>query len=73
MGSGVTLISSALEVAKIVKETIKNNDLCADGEGNPFYKFYTSDAVEKFIPMCNSILNLNGKECSFMKIDIENY
>ena len=73
MGSDVTLISSALEVAKIVKETIKNNDLCADGEGNPFYKFYTSDAAEKFIPMCNSILNLNGKECSFMKIDIENY
>ena len=71
MGEGVKLVSSALEVAKVVKDIIIKNDMGRDSRLDPVYKYYTSDSVEKFEPLCSSILgrNINSAE----KVDIEKY
>ncbi|HPD00823.1 MAG TPA: glutamate racemase [Acetivibrio sp.] len=71
MGEGVRLVSSALEVAKVVKEVINKNNAARDEKIGPVYRFYTSDSVEKFESLGNSILN--EKIHSAEKIDIERY
>jgi len=57
MGDGVKLVSSALEVAKVVKEMIEKSNLNRDEKLNPVYRYYTSDSVYKFESLGNSILN----------------
>jgi glutamate racemase len=71
MGEGVKLVSSALEVAKVVKEVINENNAARNEKIGPVYRFYTSDSVEKFESLGNSILN--EKIHSAEKIDIERY
>lgn len=71
MGDGVKLVSSALEVAKVVKEVINENSVGRDERISPVYRYYTSDSVEKFESLGNSILN--QKIHSAEKVDIERY
>lgn len=71
MGEGVKLVSSALEVARVVKKTISENNMQRDERYKPVYRYYTSDSVEKFEPLCSAILGktVNSAE----KVDIEKY
>lgn len=71
MGEGVKLVSSALEVAKVVKQTIAENNMGRDGQLSPVYRYYTSDSVDKFEPLCSAILN--RKTLCAEKVDIEKY
>ncbi|OPZ92372.1 MAG: Glutamate racemase [Firmicutes bacterium ADurb.Bin419] len=71
MGDDVKLVNSALEVAKVVKEGIEGNNNCRDEKVTPVYRYYTSDSVEKFESLGNSILN--SKIHSAEKVDIERY
>lgn len=71
MGDEVTLINSALEVAKAVKEVVQENQLGRDGRIKPVYRYYTSDSVEKFESLGSSFLNY--EICSAEKVDIEKY
>ncbi|HEX2946195.1 MAG TPA: glutamate racemase [Clostridia bacterium] len=71
MGEGVKLVNSALEVARVVKNTILENNMQRDARYKPVYRYYTSDSVEKFEPLCSAIL---GKAVhSAEKVDIEKY
>lgn len=71
MGQNVKLVSSALEVAKVVKELIETNDIARDPEISPVYRYYTSDSIELFESLGSSIL---GQEIiAVEKIDIEKY
>lgn len=71
MGDGVKLVNSALEVARVVKKTILENNMQRDERYKPVYRYYTSDSVEKFEPLCSAIL---GKAVhSAEKVDIEKY
>ncbi|MGE5613478.1 MAG: glutamate racemase [Bacillota bacterium] len=68
---GVNLVSSALEVARVVKNTIIDNNMQRDSRYKPVYRYYTSDSIEKFEQLCSIILGkaVNSAE----KIDIEKY
>lgn len=71
MGEGVKLVNSALEVAKAVKEAIIENNIEKRNKQKPFYKYYTTDSIERFEMFGSSIL---GREInSTMKADIEKY
>lgn len=71
MGGNVKLVSSAMEVARVVKKTILDNNIQRDARYKPVYRYYTSDSVEKFEPLCSVILGraVNSAE----KVDIEKY
>ncbi|NLL05254.1 MAG: glutamate racemase [Clostridiaceae bacterium] len=71
MGDEVKLVNSALEVAKVVKEGIDAYNMERDEKVSPVYRYYTSDSVEKFESLGNSILN--SKIHSAEKVDIERY
>lgn len=71
MGEGVSLVSSAFEVARVVKKMVFDHNMQRDVRFNPVYRYYTSDSVEKFEPLCSAIL---GKAVSSAeKVDIEKY
>jgi len=71
MGENVTLVSSAREVARVVKKLIYDNNIQSDANSAVEYRYYTSDSVEKFEPLCSTILDM---DVSFVqKVDIENY
>lgn len=71
MGENVKLVSSATEVARVVKKTILDNNMQRDTRYKAVYRYYTSDSVEKFEPLCSAILGrtVNSAE----KVDIEKY
>lgn len=71
MGGAVRLVSSAKEVARVVRQTIADNDLQADGLNSPVYSYYTSDSVDKFELLCGAILG--RKVNTAEKVDIEEY
>ena len=71
MGEGVRLVSSALEMAKVVRKTIDDNDMQRNKQLKPVYRYYTSDSVEKFEPLCSAILGT--KITSAERVDIEKY
>lgn len=71
MGDGVRLVSSALEVTKVVKEILKENDIERDEKVKPVYRYYTSDSVEKFESLGSAILE--SEIHSAEKVDIEKY
>ncbi|TYQ15311.1 UNVERIFIED_CONTAM: glutamate racemase [Acetivibrio alkalicellulosi] len=71
MGGSVTLVNSALEVAKVVKEVIDQEKIQRDSMIAPVYRYYTSDSIKKFESLGNSILK--GKIHSAEKVDIERY
>jgi len=69
MGDGITLIDSALSIAKTLRDgtVIEKNMSLKDG----FVDIFTSDSVSRFMPLCRDILgkdNLNAEQ-----VDIENY
>jgi glutamate racemase len=67
----VMLVSSALEVARVVKNTIINNNMQRNSRYKPVYRYYTSDSIEKFEQLCSIIL---GRTVNLAeKIDIEKY
>lgn len=68
---GVKLVSSALEVARVVKNTIMDNNMHRDPRHKPDYRYYTSDSVEKFGQLCGIILGRAVDNAE--KIDIEKY
>lgn len=71
MGPEVRLVSSALEAACEVKEIIEAGGMERDSQLKPVFRYYTSDSVEKFEPLCSLIL---GREIiSAEKVDIEKY
>ena len=71
MGEDVRLVSSAMEVARVLKRMVLDGNLQRDGNCKPVYRYYTSDSVEKFEPLCSAILGktINCAE----KVDIEKY
>lgn len=71
MGDDVKLVSSAEEVARVVKRAIVENNIQRDPGCEPVYSYYTSDSVEKFEPLCSIILG--EKVNSAKKVDIERY
>ncbi len=71
MGENVKLVSSALETAREVKSTIVSADMARDASLKPVYRYYTSDSVEKFEPLCSEILEI--KINSAERVDIEKY
>jgi len=46
MGENITMVNSALEVARAVQNTLIDNDLIGDNDG--MMEFFTSDSVQKF-------------------------
>ncbi|HHY23914.1 MAG TPA: glutamate racemase [Clostridiaceae bacterium] len=71
MGSEVKLVSSALEVARAVKNLIEENNIARDQNIGSVYRYYTSDSVDKFEPLCSAILN--QKITCAERADIEKY
>lgn len=71
MGEGVKLVSSALEVARVVKKLILDNNIQSEEWHKPVYRYYTSDSVEKFESLCSTILG--RRISSAEKVDIEKY
>lgn len=71
MGKDVTLVSSALEVSLAVKKIISDMDMGRDDCIKPVYRYYTSDSVNKFESLGNSILNRTI--VSAEQVDIEKY
>lgn len=71
MGEDVKLVSSALEMAKVVKNTIEAGNMQRDTQLKPVYRYYTSDSVEKFEPLCSTIVGM--KITSAERVDIEKY
>lgn len=70
-GPKVTLVSSAEEAAKETVGIINQYNMKRDSNLAPVYRYYTSDSVEKFEPLCSSIL---GCEIAIAeKVDIEKY
>lgn len=71
LGEKVRLVSSAQEVARVVKRVIEENNIAAEENNKPIYKFFTSDSIEKFEPLCSAILNRTITSAE--KVDIEKY
>lgn len=71
MGDEVKLVSSALEVAKVTKYIIEENNIARDPNIGSVYRYYTSDSVDKFEPLCSAILN--RKITCAERADIEKY
>lgn len=71
MGPEVTLVSSALEVAKVVRDVINETNICRDKDIKPVYRYYTSDSVELFESLGNAILDKKIQAAE--KVDIEKY
>lgn len=71
MGDEVKLVSSAQEVARVVKKAIIDNNIQRDPGCKPTHKYYTSDSVEKFEPLCSIILGVTINSAE--KVDIEKY
>lgn len=71
MGKNITLIDSAMETAKAVKETLKSLGLERKTDSPPSHRFYVSDNPEKFVRVGERFLN--KKINSIEKIDIEGF
>ena len=59
MGEGVRLVNPAYETARELKELLMEKELynpVAPGLGTNQYRFFVSDAAEKFIHIANSIM-----------------
>ncbi|MDP4094126.1 MAG: glutamate racemase [Bacillota bacterium] len=69
MGDDVKLVSSALEVAKVVKEVGQKDKMNRDESLSPVYRYYTSDSVEKFEALGGSILGKSIHSAGKVEID----
>ncbi|MCL2162796.1 MAG: glutamate racemase [Oscillospiraceae bacterium] len=74
MGKDTVLVSSAEEAAKSVKRALQEFDIEAvDEDGRQKLSLYTSDSVEKFEPLCSSILKCRIEELRALNVNIEEY
>jgi glutamate racemase len=71
MGEDVKLVSSALEVTRVVRKILKEKDIERDDRVKPVYRYYTSDSVDKFESLGSAILE--SEIHSAEKVDIEKY
>ena len=74
MGDAVTLVNPAYETARELKRLLKQSGLESEhrpGLGTELYRFYVSDAADKFQRFANSILTYGI--LSAKVIDIEKY
>lgn len=71
MGPEVILVNSAAEVAKVIKETLRQLDIAAEKTTVPEYAYYTSDSVEKFKTLGGTFLEREIQKA--MKVDIDQY
>lgn len=69
MGEGVTLVNSALEVAREVQAVLTERDIATGEEGPGSVSFFTSDSVEKFAELGSIFLGQPLENVT--KIDIE--
>lgn len=68
LGKEVSLINSALEVAKETEKVLKEKNIQAEDRKGKI-EYYTSDSVEKFTSLGNMFLNMDKRDVK--KIDIE--
>lgn len=66
----VTIVNSAGEVAKTVYKTLETKGLL-NKQGSGIISLYTSDSIDKFIPLASEILD--NKELIVKKVNIERY
>lgn len=71
MGKDVELVSSALELARVLKEALANKELNSTQKGQAQYRYFTSDSPEKFKSLGSKILGRTIEQVE--KIDIEAY
>ncbi len=74
MGDGVTLVNPAYETAKELKELLREKNLESEHRpelGTELYRFFVSDAADKFQKLANSILTYGI--LSTKLINIEQY
>ena len=71
LGNQVNLVSSAVEITKVVKNIISDKNIWRNEHIQPVYRYYTSDSIEKFENFGGLILN--RKISSIEKVDIERY
>ncbi len=71
LGDQVTIVNSAREVARAVKDRLIKDSIENSKDGKPTYTFYTSDSVEKFRELGELFLGKDMK--SVHKTDIELY
>jgi glutamate racemase len=71
MGDNVKLVSSALEITKVVRNILGEMDIMRDERVSPVYRYYTSDSVEKFESLGSAILESGIHSAE--KVDIEKY
>ena len=71
MGESVSLVNSALEVAKAVKTIIDDRNMHRKSKENPVHMYFTSDSVDKFEELGSTFLQEELK-CA-KRADIEKY
>lgn len=72
MGEGVRLVNPAYETARELKELLEKENLLNDEEaklGDNKYRFYVSDAAEKFKRFANSIIKYGILSAKIIKIE----
>jgi glutamate racemase len=70
MGKDVTLIDSAVEVAKEIKEILKTVDSKSKHQGNPLREFYVTDSPERFIKVGELFLENKIEHIEKISVDI---
>jgi glutamate racemase len=73
MGNDTTLVSSAEEVAISVKCALKEFNIETDRKRAQNLNLFTSDSVEKFEPLCSSILKCRIEDINAVRVNIEEY
>ena len=72
MGESVTLVNPAYETARELKQLLKEKDLESEhrpGLGTELYRFFVSDAADKFQRFANSILTYGILSAKVINID----
>lgn len=72
MGEGVTLVNPAYETARELKTLLAEHGLESEhrpGLGTELYRFFVSDAADKFQRFANSILSYGILSAKMIRID----
>ena len=72
MGESVTLVNPAYETARELKQLLEEKDLESEhrpGLGTELYRFFVSDAADKFQRFANSILTYGILSAKVINID----
>ena len=60
IGEHVKLVDSALITARQTEKLLEENNLLKEGKKKGTLEVYTSDSIERFLPMCSAILGINN-------------